>query len=238
MAQIVVDCPHCGAQSMAMRVFGTHTPGSKTITAFGGKCFFDVAATCDKCSKPVVARIRSQEDIRSWNDFSGIANKYSDDPTASPEKFNLFAIVIKTPPIRISVPEHLSPAITKSFLMAEQNFLLPNCEEASAAMYRRAIDLAVKSIDPDGKGELIARINRLADLNILPGTMKDWAHQVRIIGNDGAHDEDGVTRNDLMAAQGFADALLRYLFTLPKEVALRRAATEVPAAPLVEGAGG
>ncbi|NYD84332.1 DUF4145 domain-containing protein [Brucella intermedia] len=227
MAHIVVDCPHCGAQSLGMNVFGFRIPTETVVEQFKSGYFILVAADCGKCSNPITARIiPGGEKFHSWGGFKSRAEELLRDPLAAPERFGMKARIVYTPPTQINIPAHLPPSVEKSLKMAETNFRLADMEEASAAMYRRAIDLAVKAIDPTGKGDLINRINALSDKGILPGTMKDWAHQVRVIGNDGAHDIDGVTRNDLQAAQGFTDALLRYLFTLPREVEIRRASTE------------
>ncbi len=233
MSQIVVDCPHCGAKSLGMTVFGSYVPSPTTVSALSRPVFFHVAAICGKCCEPVSATLTTPDTpVRSWNDFLDRSAAYLKDTNGSPEIHSFHTQVVLTPDANIQIPDHLPSAVEKSLNMAEVNFRLPDMEEASAAMYRRAIDIAVRNIAPDGKGDLIKRINNLADEGKLPGTMKDWAHQVRIIGNDGAHDIQGVTRKDLEAAQGFTDALLRYLFTLPKEVELRRATTEIiPALP-------
>lgn len=237
MAQIVVDCPHCGAQSMTMKTFGLYLPDIHVVRALklGFSCY--AASICGACSGPVVARlIWNADGKKSWNDFTRVFDLFAKDPTGSQVSHGLRAQVIRTPSEKISVPPHLPKPIERAFFSAETSFRLPHMEEAAAAMYRRAIDLAVQTFAPGGKDDLMHRIGRLAQENILPGTMKDWAHQVRLIGNNGAHDMDGVERNDLIAAQGFTDALLRYLFTLPIEVQLRRAATETPSAPSEEEA--
>jgi hypothetical protein len=142
-------------------------------------------------------------------------------------------IVVVDPPTvgSDSVPGHLSAAVARSLRQAEDNFRREDSEEASATMYRRAIDLAIKEIAPDLKGDLMPRILALVEDGRLPAAMGDWAHQVRIVGNDGAHDIEGVNRTDLEAARGFTDAFLRYLITLPKDVEERRRATEPPKVP-------
>ncbi|MBY5590844.1 DUF4145 domain-containing protein [Rhizobium leguminosarum] len=61
----------------------------------------------------------------------------------------------------------------------------------------------------------------LVKQGVLPASLGDWANEIRIVGNDGAHD-DGVNRDDLKAARMFCDSFLRYLITLPKEIELRR----------------
>jgi uncharacterized protein DUF4145 len=51
--------------------------------------------------------------------------------------------------------------------------------------------------------------------------MKSWAHQVRLIGNDAAHEADEPSSDDIDAMAAFTETLLKYLFTLPAEVKAR-----------------
>ncbi|ACM26551.1 conserved hypothetical protein [Rhizobium rhizogenes K84] len=120
-----------------------------------------------------------------------------------------------------SLPDHLPDDVLKAFQQAETNFDLENHEEAAATMYRRALERALKSSHPNLAGTLAAKIKTLVGGGELPKSLGDWADEIRLIGNDGAHD-DGVTRDELKAARMFCDSFLRYLITLPTEVALRR----------------
>ena len=89
-------------------------------------------------------------------------------------------------------------------------------------MYRRALELGIKAAYPTLSGSLAARIKNLVRDHHLPAPIGDWLDQVRVVGNDGAHEMDGVTRDDLEAARGFVDTALRYIFTLPAQIAARR----------------
>jgi hypothetical protein len=108
-------------------------------------------------------------------------------------------------------------------MQGERNFRTPDCEEAAATMYRRSLDIGLKVAFPDYKGDLNKRIEKLVEAHVLPTSIGDWAHQVRLVGNDGAHDLEGVTRPDLVACRNFVGAVLRYSFSFPKMVADRRA---------------
>lgn len=45
--------------------------------------------------------------------------------------------------------------------------------------------------------------------------MKDWAHQIRRMGNDASHEEEPVTEHEATALHGFCEMFLQYAFTLP-----------------------
>ncbi len=117
--------------------------------------------------------------------------------------------------------EHLPSNIERALKQADDNLNRPGCEEPAAVFYGRAIELALKHAHADVKGSLAQRIAKLAKDRIIPQSMSDWAEEVRVVRNDGAHD-DGVTREDAEAARDFADAFLRYLITMPAMVAARR----------------
>ncbi len=107
-------------------------------------------------------------------------------------------------------------------MQAERNRLSPDCQEAAATMYRRSLDLALKEAFPQENGMLDAKLKKLVREKRLPEAIGDWAHEVRLIGNDGAHDLEGVSQGDLLDAKAFIDTVLKYLFTLPAQIASRR----------------
>ena len=92
--------------------------------------------------------------------------------------------------------------------------------EAACIMARRSIELAVNLMDAEG-GNLKKKIDDLADKKILSPILQAWAHEIRDIGNDGAHEPD-VSREDAEQAVYFAEMLFTYLFTLPGMIAERR----------------
>ncbi|WBT07594.1 DUF4145 domain-containing protein [Brevundimonas vesicularis] len=122
------------------------------------------------------------------------------------------------------VPEFLPQTVERSFVQGETNLGLHDHDEAAATMFRRALDLALKDRFPDLKGDLNKKIIKLAQDHVIPQSLADWAHEVRVIGNDGAHDLEGCTHEDAVAARDFVDAVLRYLFSLPGMIEARRLA--------------
>jgi len=121
------------------------------------------------------------------------------------------------------VPADIPEPSKRAFLQAERNYLQRGNEDAAAIMYRKSLEAALKTKYPQATGPLAKRIDDLVKDNVVPAEIGSWAHEIRIVGNDGAHDVDGITR-ELEAMRGFTDAVLRYLFTLPAQVAARQVA--------------
>jgi hypothetical protein len=88
---------------------------------------------------------------------------------------------------------------------------------------RKTLDIALKVYASSLRGDLKSRIDTLADRHDLTPAMRDWAHQVRLLGNEAAHDHDEPTKDDIEAMSAFTETLLKYLFTLPAEVKARSA---------------
>jgi hypothetical protein len=53
--------------------------------------------------------------------------------------------------------------------------------------------------------------------------MKEWAHEIRLLGNDAAHEEDPFTPPEAESLQAFTQLFLTYAFTLPGMLAARKA---------------
>ncbi|PIW55628.1 MAG: hypothetical protein COW16_05100 [Sphingomonadales bacterium CG12_big_fil_rev_8_21_14_0_65_65_10] len=74
---------------------------------------------------------------------------------------------------------------------------------------------------------LFKRINFMVEENLLTKAMGDWSHEIRLDGNDAVHDEEPETESDAIAMHKFAEAFLRYSFSLPSMVARNRAKRDV-----------
>lgn len=223
MAQLTFSCPHCGVSNMTMPVIGSVVVPKEFISADKLPPFGLAFLACGRCWQPVAARITSKG--RNTPDHhAGFTEEYSQalaktyDLTAG----NLHAAVVRTPDQRNEIPAHLSDAVAKAYKSAERNYTADDGEDAAAMLYRRALDVAIREKHPEIKGQLGQRINKLIERGLLPPAMKEWADQIRLIGNEGAHEPEGVTLIDLKPMRGFTEAFLRYFITIPFEVAVRR----------------
>lgn len=120
------------------------------------------------------------------------------------------------------IPAHLPQEVEKAFKGAERNFFMEDGEDAAAMLYRRSLDIAIRIKHPELKGLLAPRISKLTDKGMLPPQMKEWADHIRLIGNDGAHEPEGVSMTDLKPMRNFTEAFLRYFITIPFQVSMHR----------------
>ncbi len=120
------------------------------------------------------------------------------------------------------IPELLPPDVERIYLQAERNFPIKGNEEAAGAMYGKSLDIGLKKIDPKLTGMLGQKIKKLSADGKLTTDISEWSQQIRDIRNDAVHEEDPVTREELIALRNFSEMVLRYLFTLPNAVRKRR----------------
>ncbi|UVC07371.1 DUF4145 domain-containing protein [Rhizobium sp. TH2] len=232
MALLVLTCPHCLTAKSGMPLFGVRSfPYEAAIShgidrSQGGEVFswdISVSAICQVCFKPVSAVLRPSQKM---------PKNYYKSTTESTKNVLLgegnvrslgYAVLESWPTVTESaIPDHLSENVAKTYRSAERNFSTPDGEDAAAMLYRRAIDVAIREKHPEITGLLAVRISKLAGKGLLPPSMKEWADQIRLIGNDGAHEPEGVTMDDLKPMRGFTEAFLRYFITIPFEVSCRR----------------
>lgn len=128
------------------------------------------------------------------------------------------------PKLDESIPDKINQDMKEAYVCYDNN-----CFKASVAMARRALQNAVR--DKGAKGEdLYNEIENLASKHIITPELKDWAHEIRSLGNIGAHpEEDGldeVSKEDAKDIINFASEFLKYSYVMPSEVAKRRAKRE------------
>ncbi len=145
------------------------------------------------------------------------------DPFFTPERYQFRLVDFWPKPPSPNRIDHLPDAVAKAFAAAERNFPIAGMEEAAGGSYGRAIDLAIKLIDPTLKGTLYARIEALAKAHRLTPALATWAHEIRELRNEALHEVESLDREDLAAIRGLTEMVLRYLFDLPGILAERKA---------------
>lgn len=102
--------------------------------------------------------------------------------------------------------------------------LAANCPRAAAVMARRTLE-AIAVDKGEAAGTLAARLNNLATKGLLHPSLAEWAKEVRLVGNLGAHFDpiDTVDSEDAKQLLSFIKELLNFMYVLPWELSERRA---------------
>lgn len=203
MLAFVTTCPQCNTKDIALRV--VH---SIPLSDFSGFVFL----FCPNCGHPSSAMI-------AGGSRSFVAVSKSSE-TFNSHRYELHKIwpEVQKPKVPASLPEN----VTRAMMQAESNFVQADHEEASAVMYRKALELGLKTIAPELGGMLAGRIEALGKAGKLTPAIVEWAKEIKNLGNDGAHELDSISREELSQLRGLTDMTLQYLFTIPAMVQTRR----------------
>jgi hypothetical protein len=165
---------------------------------------------CQVCGNGVVAKFYS----RSANNFM----EWFQGKTGMAGNANLEETFPK--PVAVAAPRHTPENVERFYLQGMDN--ISRNFDAAGTMFRKSLDAALKHLDPTGKGTLEKRIDNLpTDKDVTPA-MKEWAHQIRHLGNDAVHEEDPFTEAEAKSLQAFTELFLTYAFTLPGMLEARK----------------
>lgn len=201
---LLEDCPHCAAKTHIEALWNDcHTFRNRDIE-------FYVVFRCKPCRKLLMKTFRFKQ------------NPYSEEQNLSMEGWgDIYPAALDTqldPEEKQFIPEEVlrdyEEALKCQAIQANR---------ASSAMFRRALQGALIRLGADSKLDLIKQID---SLSTLPKDVRDWAHQIRIFGNWGAHpDKDNlkdVDADDVTEAHDFTSKFLLYMFIMPEKVKLSR----------------
>jgi len=218
MAQMSLDCPHCHTANAGFS--GSHflpaPPGQQAL--------YIMLFQCQVCGEGIIAKIQcpNQNAIQQWT---------MGQITMQSLQFGQISLLRYWPTeVETKPPANVPDNVTSFYLQGMDN-LSRKHYDAAGTMFRKSLDTALKGLDLSGKGTLQQRINNLPATVVVTPAMKEWAHQIRELGNDAAHDEDPFTEQEATTLQAFTELFLTYTFTLPSMVTVRKSPPPVSPPP-------
>lgn len=198
MTILVRECPHCLTERMSLDVVAERVLEGELI-----RCVYFF---CPKCGMPSCGRVFPEEpsvrfSLHNANDGRDISNL----------KWRVIEFWPELPEPKI--PRGLPASVERAYRAAEGNF---------SGMYRRALDIGIGAFDANVTGSLKQRIDKLAGTHKIAPDIADWAHGVRLGGNDAMHDPEEITRPELIALRGLSEMVLTYLFQMPAMLEARK----------------
>jgi hypothetical protein len=125
------------------------------------------------------------------------------------------------------------PQTVLSAFVEAMTALEAGCPRAAAIMGRSTLE-AVVTDQGEPRGQALAKgLQNLVDKGRLHPSLVEWTKEVRLIGNEAAHDPlTAVSKDDARQLLSFIRELANYLYVLPFELNKRRAdKSEQPPAP-------
>lgn len=203
VADFIDICPHCGTKAHLEMIF------NDSHTEKGGHLVYYIVFRCRPCKKLVVETYRFNQneyardvDLRTvgWED------KFPQDEVLFVKKFEGV------------VPQNILDDFNEGVsCLANKNL------RAAVGMFRRSLQSALIDKGCDKDQDLIDQIRNVQNLT---QEIKDWAHNIRIFGNWGAHPQDDnlrdVTLEVATEAQNFLEEFFNYVYVMPHRVAEAR----------------
>ena len=117
-------------------------------------------------------------------------------------------------------PEHWPPQVGVAWEQARKAISTKSWD-AAAAMAGRALQALTRGHFKAKPASLEKEIDELGDKGILPVGMVEWAHEIRLLRNIGAHPdalEESVDATDAKDIVEFLDYFVTYALSLPKQI--------------------
>lgn len=140
-----------------------------------------------------------------------IVGRFSDNKD-NPQMQHVYPMPLPSP-VDQRIPEKIRRDITEAKLCFSVGAF-----NASASMSRRALQRACREKGA-AKEKLIDQIDELAQNGIITHDLKELAHAIRMVGNDGAHpNEFDVNEQDSKEILELADQFMSVIFVAPARV--------------------
>lgn len=213
MSSIVLECPYCGAEKVGFTL-ACGVRSSLTPPQVAKRTRY--LMLCSNCEEAIVGVL----DLPRGRSVSLEAHECTHDPTKA--GYVLAAFYPK--PACSRCPEHTPEVLERLFLQAS-NALKRGDADASGAMSRKVLDNSTQQLlaeDAAKDRTINARIDALAEKGMLTSELAQWAHEIRLSGNDAVHDLDPYTIDEAGELLTFVELYLTYIYTLPGRLEERR----------------
>lgn len=210
MPQLKLDCPYCETSNVSFKVTGPEVPFSPGESLTNAH-YLIALLQCQICGNGLVGKFscRVGSNFAKW--LQGIGDQ---------AEVGVKLIAVFPKPVQDGTPLHIPENVKRFYVQGMEN--VKRNFDAAGTMFRKALDASLRNLDPSGKGTLKDRIDKLpADVGVTL-SMREWAHEIRLLGNEAAHDDDPFTANEAADLQMFTELFLTYVFTLPLKLKERR----------------
>lgn len=206
MAVLVTSCPHCGSKEMTFSVLSAKIHNGNRGSVFG---------CCNGCDQVISATFSTFRYLSHTSDITEIKGDLR-----KIEDFGGWEIWPKA--TVVSAPEGVPDKVARSYIEASRARQIKLWNPACGS-YRRCMELALKAFAPEVDAwKLEKRIDKLAAENRITPALQEWAHELRLDGNEALHGDEDATQEMADQMHYLTHFLLTYLYTLPEQIGLVR----------------
>ena len=167
------------------------SPIDEIDTEYHGEIYY--ISLCTRCKQPFMLR-------KSLYGIPGEFGTITDETVLYPNESKL--------PI-----EHLPPLARSAYEQALKSFSA-SLYEPCVLMCRKSLEVVCKTLNAKGSN-LYGRLESLKENGHIDERLLNWAHEIRAIGNEAAHDiESEIQKEDARDSLDLTEAILIYIFSL------------------------
>ena len=200
-----IECPHCRKEVAAELV-------AEWVTPFDEINMWTVAFKCVCCQFGI---------FTIANPLGGVRPSQGSGDLAITRAFKIMGTYprIADPEIPKCLPN--DGIIENLYRQALDSEVRENWD-ACGAVCRKIVDVATVNLGASRSKRLIDRIDELEVTRALTPALKEWAHAIRLDGNDATHDPDPFAQDEAHQIRSFTEIFLRYVYELPGMLAERK----------------
>ncbi|MFQ1049049.1 DUF4145 domain-containing protein [Avibacterium paragallinarum] len=219
------NCPYCGVENTAFEVVNYSQREYDDLPMD----VYAILATCNHCGKGIVANLGIDNRPR-YTEWGRTIPSESKDAlyklkNHQGEKYRLEEILGFMPefepkPAEPEIPAHLPQLINDKIRGAEKLYLKaqgdPDMIDYAGTAYRKTLEIALAQLDDSSDKNINWRVNSLVKRGVLVKSMGDFAHSIRVLGNEATHSDFSL--DELEELRLFTQLFLQYIFTLPAKI--------------------
>lgn len=211
-ATLKLNCPYCDSSNASFTATHEWRGHLRTDERF-------VLMTCGHCIHGVICKVNHTRGSTVYKTIEMIG---------ALDKQDLRVLMIWPRKLESLIPNDI-PDNLASFYNQALKSMKSQSWDAAGVMFRKVIDVSTKVLMPEISGKsLFQRIVLLKENGRLTPDIADWASEVRLDGNEAAHEEVPFGELEALSLNQFAEAYLTYVYTLPAQVASRRLKRDGP----------
>lgn len=221
MPELKVDCPRCGVKAVTADMGDVVI---RAVDAGGNANRWEAAGKCRRCQLGAIYKLARRDDLFARQALIGLEGQLARHAGHWDRLVVYDGYVGLIDSSNPEVPEHLPEDVQVAYKEA-LTCVKVRCPNAAGAMFRLSLDLATKKLLDKVKSDvpevavprlvqdrLANRIQWLIENTHIPQRLKGLADEVRLSGNDGAHDGN-LTMDDALDLLDFAEAVLVEMYT-------------------------
>lgn len=216
------NCGHCGATHVhAPHV--SHVEKRENRGLIGRQeewVVHDGLYKCGYCSRGIYVALEKPVSPYQSNSVSELSGP----PTENGWRVKNVAPARRTEAAPLHTPDNIGSFYTQGLRALNRRDY-----DAAGMSLRKSIDVATKHLIRSAsitegaiKKNLAQRIDVLGENYLLTPQLVEWGHEIRLDGNEAAHDDVPYSKDDAEVLADFVEVFLRYAFQIPGMLAEKR----------------